>query len=191
MESFLSYPLTCESSLGLLFDVGKPLGASEQVRKAFNIQKMLLDWDQDSHQWWLYDIHGFPHPRSLTKYPPNYFHLSSYTFANYLVNFLYVFFLILIGSGSLRAKFDLSEGPSKPATLAVQFISEGSTLSGVDVELVGTGYRLSLIKKRFATGKRIHIMLSWYIIEPICSSSVIKYQMYFICEMYIACILLV
>ncbi|XP_006263898.1 F-BAR domain only protein 2 isoform X2 [Alligator mississippiensis] len=57
------------------------------------------------------------------------------------------------GSGSLRAKFDLSEGPSKPATLAVQFISEGSTLSGVDVELAGTGYRLSLLKKRFATGR--------------------------------------
>ncbi|KAG8130973.1 putative FCH domain only protein [Naja naja] len=57
------------------------------------------------------------------------------------------------GSGSLRAKFDLSEGPSKPTTLAVQFISEGNTLSGVDVELVGTGYRLSLIKKRFATGR--------------------------------------
>uniref|UniRef100_A0A8D2INR2 F-BAR domain only protein 2 n=1 Tax=Varanus komodoensis TaxID=61221 RepID=A0A8D2INR2_VARKO len=57
------------------------------------------------------------------------------------------------GSGSLRAKFEVSEGPSKPATLAVQFISEGSTLSGVDVELVGTGYRLSLIKKRFATGR--------------------------------------
>ncbi|KGL92593.1 FCH domain only protein 2, partial [Charadrius vociferus] len=56
-------------------------------------------------------------------------------------------------SGSLRAKFELSEGPSKPATLAVQFISEGSTLSGVDVELVGNGYRLSLLKKRFATGK--------------------------------------
>uniref|UniRef100_A0A2I3HYU7 F-BAR domain only protein 2 n=1 Tax=Nomascus leucogenys TaxID=61853 RepID=A0A2I3HYU7_NOMLE len=57
------------------------------------------------------------------------------------------------GSGSLRAKFDLLEGPSKPTTLAVQFLSEGSTLSGVDFELVGTGYRLSLIKKRFATGR--------------------------------------
>nr|XP_014331746.1 PREDICTED: F-BAR domain only protein 2 isoform X2 [Bos mutus] len=57
------------------------------------------------------------------------------------------------GSGSLRAKFDLSEGPSKPTTLAVQFLSEGSTLSGVDTELVGTGYRLSLVKKRFATGR--------------------------------------
>uniref|UniRef100_H0V5G8 F-BAR domain only protein 2 n=1 Tax=Cavia porcellus TaxID=10141 RepID=H0V5G8_CAVPO len=55
------------------------------------------------------------------------------------------------GSGSLRAKFDLSEGPSKPTTLAVQFLSEGSTLSGVDIELVGSGYRLSLVKKRFAT----------------------------------------
>ncbi|XP_069793196.1 F-BAR domain only protein 2 isoform X9 [Narcine bancroftii] len=57
------------------------------------------------------------------------------------------------GSGSLRAKFDVSEGPTKPSTLAVQFLSEGSTLSGADVELVGTGYRLSLIKKRFATGR--------------------------------------
>ncbi|KAM4754124.1 F-BAR domain only protein 2-like [Cyanocitta cristata] len=57
------------------------------------------------------------------------------------------------GSGSLRAKFELSEGPSKPATLAVQFISEGSTLSGIDVELVCTGYRLSLLKKRFASGR--------------------------------------
>uniref|UniRef100_A0A4W3HTX8 F-BAR domain only protein 2 n=1 Tax=Callorhinchus milii TaxID=7868 RepID=A0A4W3HTX8_CALMI len=57
------------------------------------------------------------------------------------------------GTGSLRAKFDITEGPSKPSTLAVQFISEGSTLSGVDMELVGTGYRLSLIKKRFATGR--------------------------------------
>uniref|UniRef100_A0A8C3F0W8 F-BAR domain only protein 2 n=1 Tax=Chrysemys picta bellii TaxID=8478 RepID=A0A8C3F0W8_CHRPI len=66
------------------------------------------------------------------------------------------------GSGSLRAKFDLLEGPSKPATLAVQFISEGSTLSGVDVELVGTGYRLSLVKKRFATGKKL---IFFYIFE--------------------------
>ncbi|XP_051513275.1 F-BAR domain only protein 2-like isoform X4 [Myxocyprinus asiaticus] len=57
------------------------------------------------------------------------------------------------GSGSLRAKFELSDGPSIPATLAVQFFSEGSTMSGVDMELVGSGYRLSLNKKRFATGR--------------------------------------
>ncbi|XP_072367211.1 SH3-containing GRB2-like protein 3-interacting protein 1 isoform X8 [Scyliorhinus torazame] len=57
------------------------------------------------------------------------------------------------GVGSLLARFQLSEGPSKPATLAVQFTSEGSTLSGVDIELVGAGYRFSLIKKRFAAGK--------------------------------------
>ncbi|MBN3300362.1 FCHO2 protein, partial [Amia calva] len=57
------------------------------------------------------------------------------------------------GSGSLRAKFELSEGPSNPATLAVQFFSEGHTLSGVEMELVGTGYRLSLTKKRFTTGE--------------------------------------
>ncbi|XP_024155107.1 F-BAR domain only protein 2 isoform X4 [Oryzias melastigma] len=57
------------------------------------------------------------------------------------------------GAGSIRAKFDLSNGPSNPSTLAVQFMSEGSTLSGVDMELQGSGYRLSLSKKRFATGR--------------------------------------
>nr|DBA17812.1 TPA: hypothetical protein GDO54_016132 [Pyxicephalus adspersus] len=57
------------------------------------------------------------------------------------------------GVGSLLARFQLSEGPSKPAPLAVQFTSEGSTLSGCDIELVGGGYRFSLIKKRFAAGK--------------------------------------
>ncbi|XP_054908326.1 F-BAR domain only protein 2 isoform X2 [Poeciliopsis prolifica] len=57
------------------------------------------------------------------------------------------------GAGSLRAKFELSNGPSNPSTLAVQFMNEGSTLSGVDMDLQGSGYRLSLNKKRFATGR--------------------------------------
>uniref|UniRef100_A0A671RWS5 SH3-containing GRB2-like protein 3-interacting protein 1 n=1 Tax=Sinocyclocheilus anshuiensis TaxID=1608454 RepID=A0A671RWS5_9TELE len=57
------------------------------------------------------------------------------------------------GVGSLLARFQLSEGPSKPAPVAVQFTSEGSTLSGCDIELVGLGYRFSLVKKRFAAGK--------------------------------------
>lgn len=57
------------------------------------------------------------------------------------------------GVGSLLARFQLTEGPSKPAPLAVQFTSEGSTLSGCDIELAGPGYRFSLIKKRFAAGQ--------------------------------------
>ncbi|RVE73532.1 hypothetical protein OJAV_G00032300 [Oryzias javanicus] len=57
------------------------------------------------------------------------------------------------GVGSLLARFQLTAGPSKPAPLAVQFTSEGSTLSGCDIELAGPGYRFSLIKKRFAAGK--------------------------------------
>ncbi|XP_040013212.1 F-BAR domain only protein 2 isoform X4 [Xiphias gladius] len=57
------------------------------------------------------------------------------------------------GAGSLRAKFELSNGPSNPSTMAVQFMNDGSTLSGVDMELQGAGYRLSLSKKRFATGR--------------------------------------
>lgn len=58
------------------------------------------------------------------------------------------------GAGTLRAKFELSNGPSNPSTLAVQFFNEGTTLSGIDMELQGSGYRLSLNKKRFATGMR-------------------------------------
>uniref|UniRef100_H3CMI9 F-BAR domain only protein 2 n=1 Tax=Tetraodon nigroviridis TaxID=99883 RepID=H3CMI9_TETNG len=57
------------------------------------------------------------------------------------------------GAGTLRAKFELSNGPSNPSTLAVQFFNEGTTLSGIDMELQGSGYRLSLNKKRFATGR--------------------------------------
>ncbi|XP_053731507.1 F-BAR domain only protein 2 [Synchiropus splendidus] len=57
------------------------------------------------------------------------------------------------GAGTIRAKFELSHGPSTPSTLAVQFMNESSTLSGIDMELQGSGYRLSLSKKRFATGR--------------------------------------
>ncbi|XP_057188877.1 SH3-containing GRB2-like protein 3-interacting protein 1 isoform X2 [Triplophysa rosa] len=57
------------------------------------------------------------------------------------------------GVGALLARFQLDEGPSKPSQLAVQFTSEGSTLSGCDFQLVGSGYRLSLVKKRFSAGK--------------------------------------
>uniref|UniRef100_A0A8B9Q600 SH3GL interacting endocytic adaptor 1 n=1 Tax=Apteryx owenii TaxID=8824 RepID=A0A8B9Q600_APTOW len=57
------------------------------------------------------------------------------------------------GVGSLLARFQLAQGPSSPAALALQFTSEGSTLSGCDIELLGPGYRFSLVKKRFAAGK--------------------------------------
>ncbi|XP_014662389.1 PREDICTED: F-BAR domain only protein 2-like isoform X2 [Priapulus caudatus] len=57
------------------------------------------------------------------------------------------------GGGALRAKFALNNGPSTPSTLAAQFVAEGRTLSGADAELVGPGYRLSLVKRRYAAGK--------------------------------------
>ncbi|XP_060596041.1 F-BAR domain only protein 2-like [Ruditapes philippinarum] len=56
-------------------------------------------------------------------------------------------------SGSIRAKLTLSNGKSTPSTTAIQFLSEGATLSGVEFELVGSGYRISLSKKRFGAGK--------------------------------------
>ncbi|XP_036939764.1 SH3-containing GRB2-like protein 3-interacting protein 1 isoform X2 [Acanthopagrus latus] len=57
------------------------------------------------------------------------------------------------GVGALLGRFQMTEGLCRPTQLTVQFTSEGSTLSGCDIQLVGTGYRLSLIKKRFAAGK--------------------------------------
>ncbi|GLH08953.1 Uncharacterized protein GBIM_14103 [Gryllus bimaculatus] len=59
------------------------------------------------------------------------------------------------GVGSLRARMELNEGPSTPTTLSTQFNCEGTTLSGLEFELVGTGYRLSLVKRRFVSGKYI------------------------------------
>ncbi|XP_060152853.1 F-BAR domain only protein 1 isoform X3 [Globicephala melas] len=56
------------------------------------------------------------------------------------------------GSGRLSASWEPRSGPSTPSPVAAQFTSEGATLSGVDLELVGSGYRMSLVKRRFATG---------------------------------------
>lgn len=58
------------------------------------------------------------------------------------------------GSGTLCASWQCLEVPRGPApSLAVQFVGSGASLSGLDVELVGSRYRMSLVKKRFATGK--------------------------------------
>ncbi|XP_063620592.1 F-BAR domain only protein 2 [Cydia splendana] len=59
------------------------------------------------------------------------------------------------GVGSLRARFELEHGPSTKATISAQFNCEGATLSGIEFELIGSGYRLSLVKRRFVSGKYI------------------------------------
>uniref|UniRef100_A0A8C8BRE5 F-BAR domain only protein 1 n=1 Tax=Oncorhynchus tshawytscha TaxID=74940 RepID=A0A8C8BRE5_ONCTS len=57
-------------------------------------------------------------------------------------------------SGTLCASWQCLEVPrGPPPSLAVQFVGSGASLSGMDVELVGSHYRMSLVKKRFATGK--------------------------------------
>ena len=57
------------------------------------------------------------------------------------------------GSGALKARFELSGGPGSPSTLAAQFSCEGSTLSGAEFQLLGSGYRVSLVKRRFVSGE--------------------------------------
>ncbi|XP_028403535.1 F-BAR domain only protein 2-like isoform X2 [Dendronephthya gigantea] len=57
------------------------------------------------------------------------------------------------GSNSLRARFDLKDGPSTAQTIAVQFQCNGSTLSKIDFQLNTDNYKLSLVKRKIVTGK--------------------------------------
>uniref|UniRef100_A0A336LYW5 CSON011071 protein n=1 Tax=Culicoides sonorensis TaxID=179676 RepID=A0A336LYW5_CULSO len=59
------------------------------------------------------------------------------------------------GVDTLRARLEVANGPSNPAILNTQFNCEGTTLSGIEFELAGSGYRLSLVKRRFVSGKYI------------------------------------
>ena len=60
------------------------------------------------------------------------------------------------GVGSIKAKFDLSSGPSSPSSVYVQFASQDTTLSGLEFELNGSGYRLSLVKRQFSSGNHVN-----------------------------------
>uniref|UniRef100_A0A8C4P127 FCH and mu domain containing endocytic adaptor 1 n=1 Tax=Dicentrarchus labrax TaxID=13489 RepID=A0A8C4P127_DICLA len=72
-------------------------------------------------------------------------------FVVFAVKFL--MFICVSGSGTLCASWQCLEVPrGPPPSLAVQFVGSGASLSGMDVELVGSRYRMSLVKKRFATG---------------------------------------
>uniref|UniRef100_W5LXY9 FCH and mu domain containing endocytic adaptor 1 n=1 Tax=Lepisosteus oculatus TaxID=7918 RepID=W5LXY9_LEPOC len=58
------------------------------------------------------------------------------------------------GSGTLCASWQCLQGSrASPPNIGVQFLGSGASLSGLDIELVGSRYRMSLVKKRFATGK--------------------------------------
>jgi hypothetical protein len=57
------------------------------------------------------------------------------------------------GIDTLRARLEITKGPSTPSILTTQFNCEGTTLSGIDFELSGSGYRISLVKRRFVAGK--------------------------------------
>ncbi|KAK2178953.1 hypothetical protein NP493_522g02037 [Ridgeia piscesae] len=63
------------------------------------------------------------------------------------------------GGGSIHAKFDVANGPSTPSTVAIRFLCDGTTMSGIDFDLIGTGYRTSLVKKKFFTGITIYANL--------------------------------
>ena len=86
------------------------------------------------------------------------------------------------GVGSIRARFQLKDGPgyqveilstryvlkntSCQGTIAAQFNCEGTTLSGVEFELSGSGYRVSLVKRRFVSGDHRTHHLQHFITSP-------------------------
>lgn len=55
--------------------------------------------------------------------------------------------------GSLLARFSTARGPSTPKPLEARFLCEGATLSSADFELVGPGYRVSLVKRQVMSGE--------------------------------------
>lgn len=69
------------------------------------------------------------------------------------------------GVGTLRARLEVSSGPSTPSILTTQFNCEGTTLSGIEFELIGSGYRLSLVKRRFVSGKLLFKLLYFFFVK--------------------------
>lgn len=57
------------------------------------------------------------------------------------------------GLGSLRAKFDVIDGPCSPTPVTVQFSCSDASLSGLDFEMNCTGYRVSLVKKTIVSSE--------------------------------------
>ncbi|MBN3275200.1 FCHO1 protein, partial [Polyodon spathula] len=57
------------------------------------------------------------------------------------------------GAGTVCARWQCQDAlRGALPSVGVQFVGSGEALSGVDLELVGGRYRMSLVKKRFATG---------------------------------------
>lgn len=52
--------------------------------------------------------------------------------------------------GNLKARFSLTHGPSTPASVAIQFLCDGTVLSGTEFDLVSKHYRVSFTKRRMA-----------------------------------------
>ncbi|XP_065834482.1 F-BAR domain only protein 2-like isoform X2 [Oscarella lobularis] len=67
--------------------------------------------------------------------------------------YFYGIIFLSVGSGSLRGQFTLGSGPGQPSPVAALFLCEETTLSGISAQLIGSGYRLSLLKKSFKSGK--------------------------------------
>lgn len=83
------------------------------------------------------------------------------------------------GVGSLRGKFEVAAGPSTPATVSAQFNCEGTTVSGLEFNLIGSGYRVSLVKKRFVSGNKAYFILTLF--EFINFVNILIVMIYFYC----------
>ena len=54
---------------------------------------------------------------------------------------------------TIKSKFDVSSGPTVPTPALIQFMCDGSTLSGVAMAIENPAYKISLYKNKCFSGK--------------------------------------
>lgn len=84
------------------------------------------------------------------------------------------------GVDTLRARLEVGTGPSTPAIISTQFNCEGTTLSGIEFELAGSGYRLSLVKRRFVSGTYATAVVDFWTVK--CVKNHLCFLGKYICE---------
>ena len=74
-----------------------------------------------------------------------------------------MYIIKLIDTERIKAKFSVSLGPTVPIPAMIQFMCDGITLSGIDMSLECSGYKLSLRKDKCISGKYICVCIMLYI----------------------------
>ena len=104
-----------------------------------------------------------PFSMFFTHFPLSSFSLSSlslFSLSSLSLSLLSPLLSCLPVTGSLTGKFTLSSGPSSPTAAIIQFLCDGSTLSGIAmIVLSQTSYKVSLTKNKCLAGMQWYYLL--------------------------------